>query len=97
MNMNIDIQAARDAVRDTLCSRYGYAPTEAAAAVSIAIDTDLAYIDSLGEEEYDEDQSFENIKKALKGKVADPAAFADDFAEAWESYLNLVGAIEWDG
>ena len=94
--MQIDKNAALEAVAAALTQRFGH-EGDISAAVSAAIDADLSYIESLGDREYDEEKSYQNTVKALKGKVSDPEGFAEDFAEAWESYLNLIGAIEWDG
>ena len=67
-----------------------------------AVELDMAYMKQSGVEEgaeYDEDAAFDFIFAGLKKKypsVRKLDEITEDYMEAWEVYLNSVGAIDWE-
>ncbi|MGI6192317.1 MAG: hypothetical protein ACOYI3_01955 [Christensenellales bacterium] len=67
--------------------------------VRTAIQLDLSFMERTGVsdgEPYDEDAAFSFLKEGLKKKMPRMAYLAEDFADAWEAYLDGAGFIEWD-
>lgn len=68
-----------------------------------AIDVDLGYMEKAGVfsgEAYDEDEAYAALCKGLSAafpKLSGLDSLVDDYMEAFEIYLDSIGAIAWDG
>jgi len=101
----LDLEEGKRAVTQALralpaCAKLEPALIEALA--SAAVDLDMQYMRDAGVEggaEYDEDAAFDRICAGLKNKfpsVKKIDEITEDYMEAWEIYLDSVGAIDWE-
>ena len=101
----LDLGEGKKAVTQALralpaCAKLEPVLIEAIAAA--AVDLDMQYMKDAGVEEgaeYDEDAAFGCICAGLKKKfpsVKKIDEITEDYMEAWEIYLDSIGAIDWE-
>lgn len=104
---NVDIDEGKMAVFQALKANIAYASIDEGALKDIsqvAIELDGEYMESAGVNEgaeYDEEKAYAHIAAGLKKQFPKynhlVNGIVDDYMEAWETFLESIGAITWDG
>ena len=73
---------------------------ERAALIGRLVTIDLAYMDEIGEDVYDEDVIYERLYAAAEEACPQYKTylmrFVDDYMDFMEQYLVSIGAVEWE-
>ena len=102
----LDRAEAAKAVSQALCALpacKNLSPALVEEIAARAIDVDLGYMekaDVFSGEAYDEDEAYAALCKGLSAafpKLSGLDSLMDDYMEAFEIYLDSIGAIAWDG
>lgn len=96
---DFDLEAAVQSLTETLKNTADASEKELSDFVRAAIALDIAYMQRSGVTEgepYDEDGAYKNLVSGLKKKFPRLAHLTEDFADAWEEYLDQMGFIEWE-
>ena len=101
----INFEEAKAAIYSALKSAFQVsriAENELDEIIDISLKTDMDYIQRINqstEMEYDEDEVFKLISRAVNKRLQkhkiDVDEFVDAYLESMEIYLESVGAIEW--